>query len=172
MSSGKTATTTTARAALDTPVGALVITASRRGVTSIQRRSARASRAAGSRIVGDATAARHVARAVRELREYFAGTRRRFTVPLDPDGTDFQRAAWRQLRRIPFGVTISYGEQARRAGSPRAVRAIGSANGANPVPIIVPCHRVVAGNGEGGYSLGIAMKRTLLAHEARVSAAG
>lgn len=161
-----------ARGVITTPVGTLVVTASRKGVTSIERRSAKASRAADSRIVGDATAARHVARAVRELREYFAGTRRRFTVRLDLEATEFRRAAWEQLRRIPFGSTISYGEQARRAGRPRAVRAIGSANGANPVPIIIPCHRVVAGNGEGGYSLGIAMKRKLLAHEARLSAAG
>lgn len=161
-----------ARGVITTPVGTLVVTASRKGVTSIERRSAKASRAADSRIVGDATAARHVARAVRELRQYFAGTRRRFTVRLDLEATEFRRAAWEQLRRIPFGSTISYGEQARRAGRPRAVRAIGSANGANPVPIIVPCHRVVAGNGEGGYSLGIAMKRKLLAHEARLSAAG
>jgi O-6-methylguanine DNA methyltransferase len=156
---------------ITTPVGTLIITASRKGVTSIERRSVGVSRATGSRIVGDETAARHVARAVRELREYFAGTRRRFTVRLDLAATDFRLAAWEQLRRIPFGATISYGEQARRAGCPRAVRAIGSANGANPVPIIVPCHRVVAGNGEGGYSLGIAMKRKLLAHEARLSAA-
>ena len=161
-----------ARGVITTPVGTLVVTASRKGVTSIERRSAKASRAADSRIVGDATAARNVARAVRELREYFAGTRRRFTVRLDLEATEFRRAAWEQLRRIPFGSTISYGEQARRVGRPRAVRAIGSANGANPVPIIVPCHRVVAGNGEGGYSLGIAMKRKLLAHEARLSAAG
>ena len=161
-----------ARGVITTPVGTLVVTASRKGVTSIERRSAKGSRAADSRIVGDATAARHVARAVRELREYFAGTRRRFTVRLDLEATEFRCAAWEQLRRIPFGSTISYGEQARRAGRPRAVRAIGSANGANPVPIIVPCHRVVAGNGEGGYSLGIAMKRKLLAHEARLSAAG
>jgi O-6-methylguanine DNA methyltransferase len=157
---------------ITTPVGTLVVTASRKGVTSIERRSATSSRAAGGSVVGDATAARHVARAVRELREYFAGTRRRFTVRLDLAATEFRLAAWEQLRRIPFGSTISYGEQARRAGRPRAVRAIGSANGANPVPIIVPCHRVVAGNGEGGYSLGIAMKRWLLAHEARISAAG
>lgn len=161
-----------ARGAITTPVGTLVVTASRKGVTSIERRSAKSSRASGSRIVGDAAAARHVARAVRELREYFSGTRRRFTVRLDLEATDFRLAAWEQLQRIPFGATISYGEQARRAGHPRAVRAIGSANGANPVPIIVPCHRVVAGNGEGGYSLGIAMKRKLLAHEARLSAAG
>ena len=161
-----------ARGVITTPVGTLIVTASRKGVMSIERRSAGASRAAGSRIVGDATAARHVARAVRELREYFAGKRRRFTVRLDLEATDFRLAAWEQLRRIPFAATISYGEQARRAGCPRAVRAIGSANGANPVPIIVPCHRVVAGNGEGGYSLGIAMKRALLAHEARLSAAG
>jgi methylated-DNA-[protein]-cysteine S-methyltransferase len=156
------------------PFGALVITASRRGVTSIARRSSvrGIKRGAGRGIVGDVVAARHVTRAARELREYFAGGRRRFTVPLDLDGTEFQLAAWNDLRRIPFGTTITYGEQAHRVGRPRAVRAIGGANGANPVPIIVPCHRVVASNGEGGYSLGITMKRALLAHETALSAAG
>ena len=113
-----------------------------------------------------------VRQAERELREYFAGRRTRFTVKLDLDGTDFQVSAWQAMRRIPFGRTISYGEQARSIGKPKAFRAVGSANGKNPIPIIVPCHRVLAGDGSlGGYSLGLAMKRKLLALEG-VSVAG
>ena len=110
--------------------------------------------------------------AERELREYFAGRRKKFTVALDLDGTDFQRASWEAMRKIPYGKTISYGDQARSIGKPKAFRAVGSANGRNPIPIIVPCHRVLAGDGSlGGYSLGLAMKRKLLALEG-VSVAG
>ena len=113
-----------------------------------------------------------VRQAEKELREYFSGRRRRFTVKLDLDGTEFQREAWGAMRRIPFGSTISYGDQARSIGKPKAFRAVGSANGKNPVPIIVPCHRVLASDGSlGGYSLGLPMKRRLLALEG-VSVAG
>ena len=113
-----------------------------------------------------------VRQAEKELREYFSGRRRRFTVKLDLDGTEFQREAWGAMRKIPFGSTISYGDQARSIGKPKAFRAVGSANGKNPVPIIVPCHRVLASDGSlGGYSLGLPMKRRLLALEG-VSVAG
>ena len=105
---------------------------------------------------------------MRELREYFAGKRTNFTVSLNLDGTPFQQRAWAAMRKIPYGKTISYAQQAKLIRSPRAVRAVGSANGANPIPIIVPCHRVVASNGGlGGYALGLAMKRWLLTHESR-----
>ncbi|NBT38103.1 MAG: methylated-DNA--[protein]-cysteine S-methyltransferase, partial [Actinobacteria bacterium] len=110
--------------------------------------------------------------AEKELREYFSGRRQKFTVKLDLDGTEFQRTAWEAMRRIPFGSTISYGDQAKAIGKPKAFRAVGSANGRNPVPIIVPCHRVLASDGSlGGYSLGLSMKRRLLALEG-VSVAG
>jgi methylated-DNA-[protein]-cysteine S-methyltransferase len=113
-----------------------------------------------------------VRQAEQELREYFAGRRRTFTVKLDLEGTEFQRKAWQAMRKIPFGETISYGEQARKVGKPKAYRAVGSANGKNPIPIIVPCHRVLASDGSlGGYSLGLSMKRRLLALEG-VSVAG
>jgi methylated-DNA-[protein]-cysteine S-methyltransferase len=93
-------------------------------------------------------------------------------VKLDLEGTEFQRKAWQAMRKIPFGETISYGEQARKVGKPKAYRAVGSANGKNPIPIIVPCHRVLASDGSlGGYSLGLSMKRRLLALEG-VSVAG
>ena len=103
---------------------------------------------------------------MRELREYFAGKRRNFTVKLHLEGTTFQERAWAAMREIPYGATISYAQQAKQIGAPRATRAVGSANGANPVPIIVPCHRVVASDGSlGGYALGLTMKRRLLALE-------
>ncbi len=108
--------------------------------------------------------------AAEQLREYFAGTRRAFDVPLDLAGTDFQRAAWAALCTIPFGETRTYSDEARIIGRPKAVRAAGSANGRNPVPILVPCHRVVAANGLGGFSSGIERKVILLEHEQRFRA--
>jgi methylated-DNA-[protein]-cysteine S-methyltransferase len=100
-----------------------------------------------------------------QLEEYFAGERTEFDVPMELDGTVFQKEVWAELTRIPYGETISYGELARRVGRPRGPRAVGQANGKNPIPIIVPCHRVLAGNGIGGYGGGLPMKRALLAVE-------
>lgn len=101
-----------------------------------------------------------------QLRGYFAGKRRQFDLPLDITASDFDRLVYEQLMRIPYGQTITYGELARRTGNPRAARAVGGANGRNPVLIIVPCHRVVAANGMGGYSAGLRLKRQLLELEA------
>lgn len=90
-------------------------------------------------------------------------------MPLHLEGTEFQQRAWAAMRMIPYGTTVSYARQARQIGRPRAVRAVGTANGANPVPIIVPCHRVIASDGTlGGYALGLGMKRRLLALERAV----
>ena len=100
-----------------------------------------------------------------QLDEYFAGERTEFDVPMELDGTDFQKDVWTELSRIPYGTTISYGELARRVGRPKGPRAVGQANGRNPIPIIVPCHRVLASNGIGGYGGGLPMKRALLAVE-------
>ena len=100
-----------------------------------------------------------------QLEEYFAGERTGFDVPMELDGTAFQKEVWRELTRIPYGETISYGELARRVGRPKGPRAVGQANGKNPIPIIVPCHRVLASTGIGGYGGGLPMKRTLLAVE-------
>ncbi|HEX8696924.1 MAG TPA: methylated-DNA--[protein]-cysteine S-methyltransferase [Longimicrobium sp.] len=98
-----------------------------------------------------------------ELGEYFRGERRDFGVPLAPRGTDFQRRVWDELRRIPYGQTISYRELAARVGRPAAVRAVGRANGTNPIPIIVPCHRVIGTDGSlTGYGGGLETKRRLL----------
>ena len=130
-----------------------------------------ASRSSRTRSTGQPAAEAILDDAERQLGEYFAGTRTTFDVALDLTGTEFQRAAWHALTRIPYGTTVSYAEQAAMVGSPRATRAIGSANGRNPIPIIVPCHRVIASDGSlGGYSLGLEMKRALLALE-RVSVA-
>jgi methylated-DNA-[protein]-cysteine S-methyltransferase len=100
-----------------------------------------------------------------QLEEYFAGERTEFTVPMELDGTPFQQDVWAELTRIPYGKTISYGELARRVGRPKGPRAVGQANGKNPIPIIVPCHRVLASTGIGGYGGGLPMKRSLLAVE-------
>jgi len=111
-----------------------------------------------------------VGQAVQQLREYFAGKRRGFDLPLAPKGTQFQRSVWRQLQGIPYGETISYGELARRVGNPKASRAVGSANGANPLPIVIPCHRVIAGDGTlGGFGGGLPTKQTLLKLERQAS---
>ena len=107
-------------------------------------------------------------RAAAQLAEYFAGARRDFDVPLAPRGTGFQQRVWRELAKIPYGQTRSYGELARSLGRPTASRAVGAANGRNPISILVPCHRVVAGTGAlTGYAGGLAAKRWLLEHEAR-----
>jgi len=95
--------------------------------------------------------------------EYFAGKRRIFDLPLSPKGTDFQQTVWKQLQEIPYGQTISYSQLAKAIRHPKACRAVGSANGKNPIPIIIPCHRVIASNGSlGGYSSGLDIKTQLL----------
>jgi len=99
----------------------------------------------------------------KQLGEYFRGERTKFELKLAPEATSFQRATWRQLRRIPYGTTISYGELAKGMGNPRAARAVGAANGQNPISIIVPCHRVIGANGRlTGYGGGIGNKKKLL----------
>ncbi|MEU8581195.1 methylated-DNA--[protein]-cysteine S-methyltransferase [Streptomyces abikoensis] len=104
--------------------------------------------------------------AIRQLTAYFAGERTGFDLPLRLEGTPFQRRVWEELRHIPYGRTVSYGELAERLGAPGAARAVGLANGKNPVGIIVPCHRVLGANGDlTGYGGGLERKRLLLAHE-------
>lgn len=106
---------------------------------------------------------------VAQLGEYFAGRRRTFDVPLAPSGTAFQQEAWWALCSIDFGTTISYAEQARRMGRPRAVRAVGGANARNPLPIVVPCHRVIGASGRlVGFAGGLGRKAWLLDHERHV----
>jgi methylated-DNA-[protein]-cysteine S-methyltransferase len=99
----------------------------------------------------------------KELHEYFAGKRKTFTLPLNPHGTPFQKHVWETLLAIPYGATISYAQEAEQFGNPKAVRAVASANGRNPIAIVIPCHRVIAsGGGLGGYSGGLEKKEFLL----------
>lgn len=105
----------------------------------------------------------------RQLTAYFEGRQTTFDLPLKLTGTPFQQQVWEELRKLPYGVTISYGELARRIGNPKACRAVGLANGQNPVSIVVPCHRVVGANGKlTGYSGGLSRKETLLALERKI----
>jgi methylated-DNA-[protein]-cysteine S-methyltransferase len=149
-----------------TPLGELTLVASLRGLRGIlwEGQSPPGTEPAhGREDVLDAAA--------RQLEAYFAGELRRFDLPLDLAGTEFQLAAWRALADIPYGMTISYGEQARRLGRPRAVRAVGAANGRNPLPIVLPCHRLVGADGSlVGFGGGLARKRLLLEHEAQFAA--
>ncbi|HET6655290.1 MAG TPA: methylated-DNA--[protein]-cysteine S-methyltransferase [Gammaproteobacteria bacterium] len=104
--------------------------------------------------------------AMRQLDEYFAGERRDFDLPLQPQGTAFQQSVWRALCDIPYGETESYGTLAKRIGKPKAVRAVGASNGLNPLPIVIPCHRVIGANGSlTGYGGGLEIKQKLLALE-------
>ncbi len=115
----------------------------------------------------------HLDAAQAQLEEYFAGTRQEFDLALDPAGTDFQLRVWRTLRAIPYGQTTSYGAQASVIGEPGAARAVGAANGRNPLSIVVPCHRVVAASGAlTGFAGGLGTKAWLLDHERAVLARG
>lgn len=106
-----------------------------------------------------------------QLHAYFAGELTEFDLRLAPEGTEFQRRVWNELQTIPFGVTISYGDLARRIGQPSASRAVGLANGRNPISIVIPCHRVIGSNGSlTGYGGGLDRKRILLDHEAETLA--
>ena len=159
------------------PVGDLTIVASRAGVRAVlwpvDGEAARTGVDAVEGPNGEATDEVIIDvldRAARQLEEYFAGDRRDFDLPLDPDGTAFQQRAWTALRSIGFGDTISYGEQAERMGDRNLARAVGAANGRNPISIIVPCHRVVGTDGSlTGFAGGVETKRWLLDHEARVA---
>lgn len=157
------------RTVLDTPIGRLVLEADAEALVHIGLPGA--PREARERNGAVHTPRRGVvegplARASAQLEEYFSGRRRRFDLPLKLSGTDFQRQVWETLAEIPYGSTISYAELAAMVGRPAAFRAVGQANGANPLPIVLPCHRVVASGGRiGGYGGGLEMKRRLLALE-------
>ena len=112
--------------------------------------------------------AKPFAAAIKQLREYFAGKREDFDLPLVLNGTPFQLSVWRNLQKIPYGKTVSYLDIAKKIGNPKAVRAVGLANGSNPIPIIVPCHRVIGSNGSlTGFGGGLPTKQKLLALESR-----
>lgn len=153
------------------PVGELVLTATEAGLTGIYFPTSRhgpppLERDDWVEDDGRGPGSAVLARTRRQLEEYFAGKRTTFDVALAAEGTDFERRVWNALQAIPYGTTLSYGELARRVGDARATRAVGAANGKNPIPIIVPCHRVVGSRGElTGFGGGIDRKRWLLEHE-------
>jgi methylated-DNA-[protein]-cysteine S-methyltransferase len=152
-------------AVMDTPIGPIRIVASDDGVRAILLSGEDAGRVPMSVPSPDADHPVVVA-TIAQLTEYFDGEREEFDLPLDPIGTDFQQSAWKALRTIPYGTTVSYGEQAARMGDRRKARAVGAANGRNPISIVVPCHRVVGSNGSlTGYAGGIDTKAWLLDHE-------
>lgn len=170
-------TTALSHRIVESPIGPLTVVASAAGVRSIHfpgEPSVHATGDADPDTVADSDtdpdfdtdAERILDLATVQLAEYFAGDRTEFDLALDPVGTPFQQEAWQALRSIPYGATISYGEQADRMGDRRKARAVGAANGRNPIPIVVPCHRVVGADGSlTGFAGGLDAKRWLLTHE-------
>lgn len=145
---------------VDTPVGDLLVAGDDAALRVMSFPTGRTRRQPAPDWVEDA---RPFQAARQQLGEYFAGRRERFDLRLEPAGTAFQRDVWQELLRIPYGRTRSYAELATRIGRPRAMRAVGSANGANPLPIVVPCHRVIGADGSlTGFGGGLPAKRLLL----------
>lgn len=162
---GSVATGPSVRTTTESPIGTIVVESTDDAVTEILLPGPDGAPAA---LVGPEPRRRPapLADAVAQLGEYFAGRRTTFELALVTEGTPFQRQVWAALGEIPFGHTVSYAELAAMVGRPTAFRAVGQANGANPLPIVLPCHRVLASGGRiGGYGGGLAMKRTLLALE-------
>jgi methylated-DNA-[protein]-cysteine S-methyltransferase len=150
---------------MDSPLGRLRLAADAHGLRHVDFEAGR-SRWPPAPDHGWTRAAGPLAAARAQLGDYFAGHRRGFDLPLNPRGTPFQRGVWLALAEIPYGATLSYGELARRLGRPLAVRAVGAANGRNPLPIVLPCHRVIGSDGSlTGYGGGLPAKRLLLALE-------
>ena len=154
----------TAYATVDSPIGEILLTAEDGALTRLYMSPF----AVDPAWQHDPAA---LAEPARQLAEYFAGERTEFALELRPAGTAFQRSVWDLLLRIPYGETTSYGALAAELGDPRKVRAVGLANGRNPISIVVPCHRVIGADGSlVGYGGGLERKRVLLAHEAEVVA--
>lgn len=152
---------TTTCTTIDSPVGPLLLAASDAGLHAIGFPAAKHP----ARRAPDWREGAHplLHEAQRQLGEYFDGRRRGFDLPLAPAGTDFQRQVWRALATIPYGATISYAQLAARVGNPKAMRAVGAANGRNPLPIVLPCHRVIGADGSlTGFGGGLDTKRFLL----------
>jgi len=146
---------------VDTPVGTLLLAGCRdHGLRYVSFQCGKGAKAPESHWLQSNTPFRDV---IKQLKEYFRGTRTEFDLPLHPKGTPFQLKVWRALAEIPYGATRSYAQIAKRVGRPRAVRAVGLANGRNPLPIVLPCHRVIGTSGHlVGYGGGMPVKRALL----------
>lgn len=150
---------------IESPVGKLKLVASDKGLVAVLWQNDRPGRVLLAELVEDA---QHfiLLKAERQLSEYFAGKRKEFSVPLDMRGTAFQKNVWEALLAIPFGETRSYGQLAKQLGNPNSTRAVGAANGRNPLPIIVPCHRVIGSTGKlTGFGGGVETKAQLLSLE-------
>jgi methylated-DNA-[protein]-cysteine S-methyltransferase len=158
----------TSETRIDSPLGPLRLLADERGLRGLYMQRHQGEPLASGSI--DTPDHPILAQAVKQLREYFAGERRVFELPLAAEGTEFQQRVWQALMALEFGQTCSYGQLARAIGQPSASRAVGAANGRNPLSIVVPCHRVIGSDGSlTGYGGGEANKRWLLEHEARLS---
>jgi methylated-DNA-[protein]-cysteine S-methyltransferase len=152
-------------ATIESPVGPLLLAADYSGLRRLEFVNGRKPAQPDPRWQENA---QYLREAIRQLRAYFAGELETFDIPLAPAGTPFQLTVWKHLCDIPYGETISYGELARRVGNPNASRAVGLANGSNPIAIVVPCHRVIGSNGKlTGYGGGLPIKEKLLALERR-----
>jgi methylated-DNA-[protein]-cysteine S-methyltransferase len=159
-------TTSVSYTRIDSPVGRLLLAADADGLRVISFLDGRKDKAidpdpAWREVAPDESAT--LRETVRQLRAYWARELRDFDLPLHPEGTPFQLTVWKQLCAIPYGTTISYGELARRVGNPKGSRAVGLANGSNPIAIVIPCHRVIGSNGKlTGYGGGLPIKEKLL----------
>ena len=156
---------------VDSPIGRLMLTSNGTAITGLymnlyRNKPTKLPAMSGDWVQNDTIDP--LPKAIKQLKEYFAGNRREFDLPLSLEGTEFQQRVWRELTKIPFGKTWSYGQLAKRIGNPNGSRAVGLANGRNPIAIIVPCHRVIGADGSlTGFGGGIDRKEWLLAHEGR-----
>ena len=158
---------------IDAPFGHVMVIASDRGVHNVMFDPEELPRSLDGCTVTERPSHPVVAATLRQLREYFAGTGTSFDLKLDLEGTEFQVAAWKALAKVRYGRTASYAQQATSIGRPTATRAVGAANGKNPVAIVLPCHRIVGSNGSlTGFAGGLDTKQWLLDHEQRVLAKG
>jgi methylated-DNA-[protein]-cysteine S-methyltransferase len=150
---------------IESPIGPLMLAGDQGGLRLVHFATGRHPRSPARDWIEDRKLFKEV---IRQLEAYFLGKLQDFDVPVVLDGTEFQLLVWRNLQKIPYGETISYGQLARRIGSPQAARAVGLANGSNPIPIIVPCHRVIGSNGDlTGFGGGLPVKKKLLELENR-----
>lgn len=157
--------TSTSYCEIDSPIGSLLLVADDSGLLQVNFCKGRYPATPDASWVENP---KPLKEPIGQLKAYFAGTLQEFDLPLSPRGTKFQLGVWKSLCAIPYGETISYGELARRIGNPNASRAVGLANGSNPIPIIIPCHRVIGSNGKlTGYGGGLPIKEKLLALERR-----
>lgn len=155
---------------IPSPTGSLSVFATDQAIVATLWLDGDRARAPSASLDPSPAAKQWLDRAESQLAEYFAGERRTFDLPLDPQGTDFQKRAWAALARIPYGETRSYGELAREIGCPKGPRAVGSANGRNPICVIIPCHRAIGADGSlTGFSAGIERKKALLALEGSIA---